>query len=140
VLTPTVLVLQYVLARRQYRLALYDKRFPVFDKTLEYITAVHKKGITTYELTSEFKRNVVDKKFLFKKDVQDFVQQLYDNGVKLWSTAEVLKSVGPLPSGLAEESRVGFIMEVGELKNWFITQESVAKKLFEPYLRVSRFR
>jgi len=132
-------VLQYLLAGRQLKLALYDKRFPVFEKTLDYIAFVHKNGTTTPQLTFEFKRDVLDKKFLFKNDVQDFVQKLYDNGVKLWTTSEVLKG-SEYGGGLSEESRVSMILEVGELKKWFVVQEPVAKTLFEPYLRVSRSR
>jgi len=119
------------------RLALYDKRFPVYEKTLEYIDFVHKNGTTTAEATSAFRRDVVAKKFLFKEDVQDFVQKLYDNGVNLWSTAETLKGV-EFGGGITEESRVQMILEVGELKKWFINQEEVAKAVFLRYLSIPR--
>ena|SRR5438876_5957033 len=133
VVTVLILFLQYRLARRRWRLDLYDKRYPVFIGTMDYIADIVKMGTASPDRTSQFLRESRDKEFLFKKDVRDFLTLLYKKSVELYTTAGIVDAPHADP-----KNREALIHEMSNIKKWFGDQFEVAKKLFEPYLKMTQ--
>jgi len=133
VVTVSILVLQYLLARRRWRLDLYDKRYPVFMSTMDYISSVVQTGGTTADRTTQFLRETKDREFLFGKEIHDFLGLLYKKGVDLWTAQETTNA-----PHANEDDRKALIYEARDLKKWFGDQFEVAKRLFDPYLRITK--
>jgi len=131
--TTTIIILQYILAKQRWRLDLYDKRYAVYQTTIEYLSNIVAKKQLTYEefkdLRIIFLRNSMDKEFLFGEDVQQFLHLLSergsDLGIILWALNEVEKN---------EKN----INEKKKLVSWFSEQLEVSSVLFRNYLMVER--
>ena len=132
IVTAVIVVLQYQLAARSWRLAAYDKRYPVFTEVLDYILFVRREMTMTFERLSQFKREAKNKDFLFNEEVRAFIEELYEKGRDLYADAETIK----LSQGTPDESEKALILESGELKQWFKGQDDRAKQLFKQYLSI----
>jgi hypothetical protein len=80
IITTAILVLQYLLAKRRWRLDLYDKRYPVYLSTKEYLSFIDQTANVTHEELTKFLRNSKDKEFLFGDDVKEYLEHLYNKG------------------------------------------------------------
>lgn len=125
-----ILILQYLLARRTWRLNLYDKRYPVYLETMSFIASVVRDGEVNKEELLKFLRNSRDKEFLFKKDTRIYLNDLYKKGLQLM---RVQKKHESLPVGEELNKKAN---EESELLEWFSKQFDYAKELFGQYLTV----
>lgn len=128
----TILVLQYYLQKLRWRLDLYDKRYPVYQSTMEYISYVLQRSSLTDDEWWRFLRNSKDKSFLFGKDVQTFLESLYNKGLDLNSINEELKHT---PVG---EERNNLVKRKDDVFQWFKKQFDVSKNLFGKYLTIAK--
>jgi hypothetical protein len=126
-----IAILQYQLARLRWRLDLYDKRYPVFTATMDYIGSVVSEADASTSRSFQFLRESKDKEFLFKKEVHVFLDTLYKNGVKIHSLNSILvsKSIG--------NDRAIIAKEIAEISKWFGEQFEICKIVFSPYLAVT---
>lgn len=130
--TGTILVLQYLLAKRQWRLNLYDKRYPVFLTTMQYLSYIGQNANLTQEELFKFLRNSKDKEFLFGSDVQDHLEELYKKGIELYTRNIVLEKE---PVG---DKRNELVDKQEKLLEWFSQQFDATKKLFGEYLAIDK--
>jgi hypothetical protein len=133
VTTVTILVLQYYLARRRWRLDLYDKRYPVYLATMQYLSFILQSARVTDEELFKFLRNSKDKEFLFGKDVQQYLDELYRKGVNL-----NFRTIERQNERIEDSKRRQLIKEEHELLEWFSKQFEVSKKLFGEYLTIDK--
>jgi len=133
IITASILVLQYRLAKQRWRLDLYDKRYNVYSATMEYLSNIVAKKQLTYEefkdLTTKFLRNSKDKEFLFGEDVQQFLHLLYERGSVLGIILNALNY---------DEKNENNVNEKKKLVSWFSEQFEVSSVLFRNYLIVER--
>jgi len=87
--------------------------------------------MTNEELT-KFLRNSKDKDFLFGKDVQEYLEQLYKKGVRL---NYLVKKLETEPVG---EKRGKLVDEEMDLLEWFSKQFEESKKHFGKYLKIDK--
>src|SRR5437868_3755403 len=73
VIAVLIAVFQYRLENLKWRLALFDKRYPVYDRTMDYIAFVVREGKMTMERLVQFLRESKDKEFLFGPEVHSFL-------------------------------------------------------------------
>lgn len=132
IITVVILILQYILANRRWRLDLYDKRYPVYIATMEYISSIMQDGNVTDEKLFKFLRNSKDKEFLFGKDIQDYLKLLYDRGADMIYVKMMLENI---PIG-EERERIG--NQSHDLLMWFKSQFEISKKLFGEYLKIDK--
>lgn len=132
VTTGTILVLQYLLAKSRWRLNLYDKRYPVYLTTMEYLSSIVKNANLKQDELMKFLRNSRDKDFLFKKDIQEHLEQLYTRGVDLMTIGRKLENA---PVG---DNRSQLVDKESELFEWFSKQFEITKGLFGEYLRIDK--
>jgi hypothetical protein len=138
-LTPVVAVVavliaifQYRLESLKWRLALFDKRYPVYERTMDYISFVVREARMTNERLFQFLRESKDKEFLFGNEVHSFLAELYKKGVDLRTRPLVYQR---MPDG---DARTAEITREGETLKWFGDQFETAKRIFEPYLSITR--
>jgi hypothetical protein len=134
IVTTLILILQYRLASLRWRLALYDKRYPVFTDAMDYIASIVKTGTVTADRTSQFLHETMAKEFLFGQEIHDFLEPLYKKGVALWTAEGVINA----KVGVEEEYRKTLVYEARDIKKWFGDQLGVGRTVFEPYLRIKR--
>lgn len=80
IITVSILVSQYYLAKQRWRLDLYNKRFKIYIIVLKHLTLIATStNLSEYD-NFEFIRNAREKEFLFKNDINDFIEEIYSRG------------------------------------------------------------
>jgi|GEM_PF-2427262 len=130
-LSIAILYSQRRIQAQQFKLALYEKRYPVFLSTMEYISEVCRTAKTTDELLFKFLRSTKDKEFLFGEEVRDYIDVLYKWGLDLRYCIEELGS--NLPIG---EERSKLVADKENICLWFEQQLERTKEIFRPYLEI----
>jgi hypothetical protein len=128
----TILILQYKLASYRWKLDLYDKRYPVYTATLDYIAFVVREGKMTHEAIFTFIRESQDKDFLFGTEIKEYIEELRKNGADLRAFG---KKISHLSDG---EEKSQLIDKECEMLTWFGNQFEVAKILFGNYLKIDK--
>jgi len=136
-LTPIIAILAVYIAWQQYRINrykvridLFDRRYKIFDTLMSLLGHIAQRGDIADEKLNEFLRSTKDSEFLFKKDIPEYLDEIYKNAGVLHRQEEMLKSQ-PLPRG---ESRKKVVEKRRELFDWFTSQFDVARKRFAKYL------
>ena len=127
-----ILIKQHSLQNLRWKLDLYDKRYPVFLNTMEYISYVVQHHNVTNEILFGFLRNSKDKEFLFQDDVKTFLESLYLKGLDLQVLKTQLKTE---PKG---EKRDHIVKQTSQIFHWFTEQFDVSKRLFGSYLGIGK--
>lgn len=110
---------QFVINRRQYRLALFEKRMAVFNSTMNMIASVVQSANPQLADCMKFIRDTRDHELLFGPEVGTFIIEVYNKAIKL----RTQNAVGA--DTAAQQT---------ETLNWFIAQMSDARKVFLKYL------
>ncbi len=109
---------QYIVNDRQHRLALFDKRMVIYNKTKEFIAEiVNKPRNVSIPDCLKFARDTRDHEFLFGPEINSFIERLTRESLKL-ETCNVTNGF--------EQS--------AEIINWFVEQMGVATELFKKYV------
>jgi hypothetical protein len=127
-----ILILQYKLANWRWKLDLYNKRYPVYLVTINFISKIGMSNENNDELLYNFLREARDKEFLFGYDVQEFLLTLYKKGNDLDTHQRIFKD---LPVG---KERSKHVKDAGDLKIWFASQYEPAKTIFSSYLKIDK--
>lgn len=124
---------QYVLAKQRSKLDLYDKRYPIFLATMEYLGFIARDRKITGEELNKFLRNSRDKEFLFGNDVQQFHNELYNKGVEFKKYISIVNS-----RTLPDEEHRKLVEKEAELFEWFLKQFDVSRTVFKKYLAIDK--
>src|SRR2546427_1797405 len=92
IITALILVLQYLLAARTWRLALYDKRYPVYKSTMRYVSLIVENGAVTAAQLVLFLREARENEFLFHQEIHAFMKSLHSKGADLLTTENLAKA------------------------------------------------
>ena len=128
IIATCVLVSQYRLQRQQVKLAVFDKRYAVYEATRKYLEIITQYGEATKEQTDEFLRNADAKDFLFESDVQDFLKELLKKGGELSRIGASLKAEA--------KERDKLVKQRSELVKWAAKQFEVSIEAFGKYLKM----
>jgi hypothetical protein len=119
VIATYVAIAQFLINRRQYRLALFEKRMAVFNSTMNMIASVVQSANPKLDECLKFLRETRDHELLFGPEVGKFINEIYDKAVTLHS-----KTAGEPATGAQQT----------EALNWFAKQMREARKIFLKYL------
>jgi hypothetical protein len=120
---------QFTLAREQFRLDLFEKRFAIFQSARAFLQRISTNGTLERNDLFDYRRDTQDATFLFGQQVEDYLRSLADTALELKTTKEQFE---PLPSG-AERSEL-CEKETQLLRD--LCDESIKlKDVFAPYLR-----
>ncbi len=108
---------QYRINRRQYRLALFEKRYSIFNSTATFIAGILQTASVTIPECGQFLRNTRDHEFLFGPEIGAFINEVYKQGVALHTY--VSTNNGP---------------KQVESEEWFSGQIENARALFKRYI------
>src|SRR5712664_568687 len=109
---------QYVVNRRQHRLALFEKRMAIFNSTMKMIAYVIQDANGDLNKSFNFVRETRDHEFLFEKEVSDYINKVYKKALELRTYILVNPS-----SNAAKQT---------EVMTWFLAQASEARNVFMP--------
>lgn len=132
VIAATILYWQFRLEKRRFRMDLYDKRYPVYSATMQFLSSIAQDATVSQEELFKFLRNSKDKDLLFGNDVQEYLEKLYKKGVRL---NYLKKKLEHEPVG---EKRTKLVEEESDLVEWFISQFEESKTLFGVYLKIDK--
>jgi len=132
VIAATILYWQFRLEKRRFRMDLYDKRYPVYSATMQFLSSIAQDATVSQEELFKFLRNSKDKDLLFGNDVQEYLEKLYKKGVRL---NYLKKKLEHEPVG---EKRTKLVEEESDLVEWFINQFEESKTLFGVYLKIDK--
>ena len=114
---------QFVVNRRQHRLALFEKRLAVFNSTITMIAAVVEHANATYVQCFQFIQDTREHEFLFGPEVGEFINEVYKKAVAVHNYIAAYDSKNPRNPA-----------ELTQLVAWFADQMREARKVFLPYL------
>ena len=139
-LTPAIAIIATYIAIQQYRtnktklkLALFDKRFQVWQGVKDYLDSAIRDFDVSTEDIFKFKHQTRDAFFLFGNEVELYITKLISNGAelrKLNKDYEKLRRQGEKSEEVNERTHV--------LVTWFTGQFEDSKWVFRKYLRINR--
>jgi len=130
VLGSVILILQYYLSRLKWKLDLYDKRYPFYRSTLEYIEYVCVYNDIDHKVISEFKNNSKYHDLLFGAEITAYLDLLYMQGLEFQKQINRAKKT---KDNIQHNEAIGRQEQVGD---WFSEQHKEARILFGKYLRI----
>jgi hypothetical protein len=124
-LTPTIGVIttyiayhQYATNKRQARLALFDKRLPVFNSVMKLLAEILRDTQVDKEQLYSFLSDTRDGEFLFGPEIAVYTDEIYKKGGEVRA-----------------RHAAGDYKHDPELFMWFEEQMKSAKDKFRPYLQ-----
>jgi hypothetical protein len=126
---------QYQVAAAKLKLDLFDKRYPIFLDTWTVLSEVVTQGTRrkNYGLGNPFSNFIPQARFLFGKDVENYLSNAVKKWTELWAIEGETDGAGI--------NRQENIAKQRELRNWFEEQASSgAKELFGRYLDFERWK
>ncbi|MEK7781210.1 MAG: hypothetical protein AAB370_06895 [Verrucomicrobiota bacterium] len=136
-LAPITAIVALSIAYRQYRLEqlkfrreLYEKRLAIYDSTMKLLSVVLRKGDVNFIELVQFLQETNQSRFLFGKEIADYLTDIYKKGVDLEYHQKMLREHS-LPEG---EERTKHAHESCELSKWFGSQLTLAPEKFSVHL------
>jgi len=115
------------------RLALFERRYLIYEGIKEFITLVLREGKVDYDSIATLGVKTRDAEFLFGSEVKGYINNLRDKGFKLKSCDRKLSDrilpIGDERNKLAEEEE--------QLLIWFGNQHEEVMGIFRKYLKFS---
>ncbi len=123
---------QHKTARYRLRLDLYNKRFNVFNSTKSLLGKIVRSGDVTNEELLDFLGSTDEAIFLFKQDISDYLEGLYQKGLTLQRLEKSIHSSDFSKIEVKEQEKI--LDKRGEIFSWFIKQFEVCQQKFGEYL------
>jgi hypothetical protein len=120
---------QWRLANSQWRFQRYDKLYAIYQANINFINAVV--GLRSdNQLMSKYARDVMGHELLFKPEIRDWFNELYDKA----NTALTCESLAKQESD--PKLKANFEIRLREIRLWFRSQLPKANQLFQEYLKI----
>ena len=127
---------QYEVARAKLKFDLFDRRFAIFQQTWEILSEVVIRGTRekNYGLATPFNDFLPQARFLFGKDISDYLDEASTN----WADLHALEAER---ADLSGQERLRNIERARELRNWFEEEaKEGCKRTFGSYLNFERWK
>jgi hypothetical protein len=138
-LTPLIAIIAVYIAYRQYkteknalRLELYEKRFRIFDETKKILHKINQEDKIKLEELRDFKFSTNESKFLFERDIPQFLEELKNNTLERNHLTDDLGNIQLYPVGSSE--RVEKENRMHTLEIWFSEEYENVENRFMQYL------
>jgi hypothetical protein len=135
-LTPVIAIVggmigiqQWHLSRARFRYELFDRRYQIFEKLAEFMAlAGQLRPDLTHERTFQFLRDTKRARFLFGKEIGEYIDLVYRKAIALISCQSQIKDapVGP--------ERTRLVNEQSQILTWFDGELKTIEDRFEKYL------
>jgi hypothetical protein len=134
IVTTYIMIQQFRIEKRNSRFQLFSPRHQIYNATMIFISKVISEDNANLEILSEYMRETRDSNIFFEEDINDYISQLYKKGHQL---RLVNKRLDDNKLGIGEQ-RNRLAEEGGNISEWFINQNDIAKMKFKPYLNFNR--
>jgi hypothetical protein len=122
---------QYRLEQQRLKLELFEKRFAVYESVLAMIKAASNKQSWPDEADSEFQRQIETSRFLFPREVTDYITIIRKTIIDF---AEQSEAVADTRHGDAD--RPGFLKLKRESLRYLREEYSKVASLFVPHMTI----
>jgi len=141
-LTPLIALVATYIAWQQWKanqlklkLDRYDRRLKVYEEVQRILGIILRDAKASYEDLLNFRTAVAQADFLFGPEIGEFIDHIYQRGVKLrYWTEQYRDYTQEMPAGY-DHQKVTDGMQT-EL-TWLAEQFDPAKQKFKPYLQIS---
>ncbi len=113
------------------RLALYDKRFKIYEAGMQYIAQVIRSAEPSDEDINNINYLTSESVFLFNDEIADHIKTVRNKGIEL---RELNRKIKKTPLG----SREALTSEMCEMLNWFDKQQNEFPNKFKSYLKFKK--
>lgn len=120
--TTYIAIQQYKLQKLKLRREMFDRQLVVYKAVMGYLASIMQSDDSAAE--------TADVHFLFKPDITDFIETLYNKGLDLELKNEELKD----PSNSREKKKIA--QEKLEIRKFLGAQFKITKQKFHEYLAV----
>jgi hypothetical protein len=131
VVATMIAIFQYRTERQRWRLDMFDKRYPIYLATMNYIASVVQKGDMTDQDLQKFNLDTRDGSLLFGSEVEHYLHLLRTRGVDLRTHGKLME---PLPVG---DVRSEHAQKICDLNIWFGDQFTEARRIFSQYIQIT---
>lgn len=121
---------QHKTNRKQLRFDIYKRRITILDAWHKFIVKTIISGTVSLETLKEFRTSTAEAKFLFDKNVTDYLQQVQ---AKAWELFCITQELNQLPEGPKRER---IATKKVELVDWFIDESQTGTTEFDKFLQV----
>lgn len=128
-----ILVRQYQLDKKRFRLEYFDQRYAIYKSVLRYLADLVANADTTTEKMFEYKKDTSDVKIFFDLEIKEFIDEIYSKAIRLRYCARMLNHERVEYS---EEGRAKLVEEESEILTWLGEQFTVCEQLFQKYLKI----
>lgn len=139
-LTPVIAILATYIAWKQHHIDKYRLKNELYDRRAEVYTALDlflidfiREGHTTFERTHQFYNQISKSKFLFDKDIQNYLMKIYRKAIKCYELQiKMYPENGSqgLPVG---EERSKVAQEQCDIIKWISKQSNDSIEVFREY-------
>ncbi len=124
---------QYRIEKQRVRMELYEKRYRIYKRIMEFIRLCIEGGITGFTEASSFYSDVIEGKFLFNDDVQDLIETLHSNGIRFGELNDKYdRSVKSRKVIFTQEE----VKEKHDLSMWFYHEIKHVTLIFKKHLKI----
>lgn len=130
IITTIILINQYRMEKRRWRLDLFNKRYTVYRATIEYIGTIMRLGKSSAEAQANFLEGTRDRELFFDEDIQNVLDEIWKQSIDL-ETHQVIfadLSVG--------EERAKHVHAAAKIKKNLPMLGTKAHKIFGRYLKL----
>ena len=129
-----IAALQWRVADNKLRLALFDRRYKVYDATRKFLSVILREANFTNPQLFEFYAGTSDAEFLFGADVTEHLEKIRKRAVHLQTAQKIYE---PLPVG---DERSKHVQAAHDDLLWLTDQITAISKTFAPYLGFANVR
>ena len=121
---------QYKTNKKQVKFDLYKRRIIILNACYKFFTTTIINRAVSLETLNEFNKSTAEAKFLFDKNISDYLQEINAKAFKLFT---ITNELNPLPAG-PERERIA--TKKVELVDWFIHESQTGTTKFDKFLQV----
>lgn len=125
---------QWKTAAYRYRMDLFEKRFEIYEATIDFILSIRGGGQVSDQCLAVFKEKTLPVRFLFNDEVADYIAQIRSQALDAQTFSQEAEGMGASPEKLE------FQRKSSEARKWLYQQldEAELNKRFRKSLDLGR--
>jgi len=125
-------VQQLLLAKLKVKLEWYERRLEIYKETKHFITIIIRDVKPTMQDIFSFNNDTADADFLFPPNIRKYLDEVFSQAWALYAANEEDRE-RPI-----DYDHTNGVHEKTKHINWFIEQNDDIKKIFKPFLNISK--